>query len=381
MTRYARAGKGTHQRVAKDPTPWNDMKPPPPERLRGSKDNGGKRKPFNNKFKKERFSRRGPPQQEENANFTPLGNRDQKGENGTGPGGSKNVRGYGQSKSIKVFGQFWVPIEDGKRLKDLVTKLQAQGLSRKEIGEALKNDRRKAEKAAKRQRDKTCFQCRQFGHVLSDCPNLKNSMSRPGSGNDEDGNEITSEICFKCGSLEHTSRHCRKKGEVFSFAKCFICSGTGHIARQCPKNSNGIYPSGGSCGECGSINHLKSACPDFTGVGRNSTGDDDQNDMTLPMADPFSSTEYEPVSQITNDTVNDKEEDDQAETVSNSNNTHQNKAIPSKAKMSNNKKGNNKRNGKRKMDTELDSATFEFGLSSGPAKPALPPAKRKIVKF
>jgi hypothetical protein len=76
----------------------------------------------------------------------------------------EEVKGHGQSKAVKIFGNVWVGEEDARRLQDLTNKLRAEGLSRKEILDALQGERRKAEKAANRQRDKTCFSCRQFGH-------------------------------------------------------------------------------------------------------------------------------------------------------------------------------------------------------------------------
>lgn len=217
MTRYARAGKGTHQRVAKDPTPWDEMKPSEPERVRGAKNNDKKgKRPFPKNGKKERFSKGPGKFSQPNANFTPVGSKPEKQQDGSKKFKNSNIRGYGQSKSVKIFGQFWVPLEEGKRLNDLVKKLKDQGLGRKEILEALKNEIRKAEKASKRQRDKTCFQCRQFGHILTDCPKLRQASAGGdlAEGNEEETSEGISDqglVCFKCGSTEHTSRNCRRK--------------------------------------------------------------------------------------------------------------------------------------------------------------------------
>jgi len=123
------------------------------------------------------------------------------------------IPGYGKSKVVQIFGQFWVPADDAKRLQELVKKLRDEGLSRKEILAALQTERRRAEKAAKRIRDKTCFGCRQFGHVLSDCPNTTGT-NRPNGTETKDsliGPQPHGDICFKCGSTEHTSRTCKKK--------------------------------------------------------------------------------------------------------------------------------------------------------------------------
>jgi hypothetical protein len=157
-----------------------------------------KNKSNNNRRDKKSSSSRGT---EESANFTPIG-------------GGGNVKGHGQSKAQKIFGNVWVGEEDARRLQDLTKKLGAEGLSRKEILDALQRERRKAEKAARRQRDKTCFSCRQFGHVLEDCPKSKGGEGGVGGGGDESSSLLgksEGEICFKCGSTEHTSRTCKRK--------------------------------------------------------------------------------------------------------------------------------------------------------------------------
>ncbi|ODN04536.1 Zinc finger CCHC domain-containing protein 9 [Orchesella cincta] len=380
MTRYARAGKGTHQRVAKDPTNWDELKPPPPQRLRGSEEPEKSSRParkerFNKGNGKNKFTKHPKPfsnsseglSKGDDASAEPVKtfNRNAKARN-------PNMRGFGEGKSVKILGQFWVPLDDAKRLKGLLHKLKEQGLPRKEILEILKNDRRKAEKASKRQRDKTCFQCRQFGHVLSDCPNLKQAIAMPGSDGIEEAAMIADQglLCFKCGSMEHTSRKCRRQGENFEFAKCFICSGSGHIARQCPQNSNGIYPSGGSCGECGSSTHLKKDCPDIVGLEGAPAKEDDSDAVTLRMSDPFSSTEYEP---IMDDKVDDESVIPQSNTpIMDSQTTFQRKPQPNRP----NKKG------KRKAGDDNAVTDFGFGNNFEPtsAKPVAP-KKKKVVKF
>ncbi|VDP09804.1 unnamed protein product [Soboliphyme baturini] len=76
---------------------------------------------------------------------------------------------------------------------------------------------------------------------------------------------ISSGICFKCGSTEHGAYSCRSKVKGFPFAKCFVCGEEGHLSRQCQKNLKGLYPDGGCCKHCGSINHKVKECPVITG--------------------------------------------------------------------------------------------------------------------
>ena len=76
------------------------------------------------------------------------------------------------------------------------------------------------------------------------------------------GEGESSDICFKCGSTEHNIHQCQtqlKEGE-FPFAKCFICKLIGHLSGSCPDNPRGLYPDGGGCKFCGSVEHYKRDC-------------------------------------------------------------------------------------------------------------------------
>ncbi|KAK1442917.1 zinc finger CCHC domain-containing protein 9 [Babesia gibsoni] len=92
---------------------------------------------------------------------------------------------------------------------------------------------------------KICFKCRKRGHTLQDCQ----------------GEEAS--ICFRCGSKDHILRNCPSPDTgTLPYTSCFVCHKTGHIASQCPENENGIYPNGGCCFFCGSVEHRKVDCPE-----------------------------------------------------------------------------------------------------------------------
>jgi len=153
-----------------------------------------------------------------------------------------------------LFQGFRVLKEDVQRLRDLHAKLEKGKISPNEIKEVLKKERRRAEKSLAKSIKNVCYQCRQPGHVLNDCPQLdlkQNKSKMMGK-------------CFKCGSNEHTSKNCESKlkgADAYRFAECFVCKQTGHLAKACPDNPKGLYPKGGGCRFCGSVEHLKSDCP------------------------------------------------------------------------------------------------------------------------
>lgn len=154
-----------------------------------------------------------------------------------------------------LFHGFRVKKEDVKRLKKLQKTLNKKKLSKKEIEETMKMERRRAEKELARSKKMVCYNCRQPGHLLSECTVEVNTKGK---------NLKAGGLCFKCGSAEHTSKECkskRKHEEAFAFAVCFICNETGHLAKACPDNPRGIYPKGGGCRFCGSVEHLKNECP------------------------------------------------------------------------------------------------------------------------
>ncbi|TMS33839.1 hypothetical protein L596_001530 [Steinernema carpocapsae] len=168
-------------------------------------------------------------------------------------------------------------------IKKFVTKQVRSGqITRVEGGEIVKKWKMREHRRVGRQTGKKaaqfCFNCRETGHKVSDCPHSNET-------------QITSGMCFKCGSTEHTSSKCpRKNVKGFPYASCFICKQQGHLSRDCPENSKGIYPNGGSCNVCGSQMHLRKDCPSlqtkekkFQDVELVADGPDVGGDMDVPM--------------------------------------------------------------------------------------------------
>lgn len=105
---------------------------------------------------------------------------------------------------------------------------------------------------------------------------------------------VSSVQCYTCGAAGHTTRECLSQSTAFTassslksksssssssspsvppsaypFAICFICKGQGHISRECPSNTNGIYPKGGKCRNCGDNTHKEKHCPTLEKKGEN----------------------------------------------------------------------------------------------------------------
>ena len=91
-----------------------------------------------------------------------------------------------------------------------------------------------------------CFNCREKGHALDDCPDTKKDKR----------------ICYTCGSKDHTSRRCTETyiDNKYAFATCFVCKEKGHLSGDCPTNEKGLYVNRGSCKKCGSVRHLARNC-------------------------------------------------------------------------------------------------------------------------
>jgi len=160
----------------------------------------------------------------------------------------KDKTGQAVKEGEGLFQGFRVLQEDVQRLRDLHAKLSKAKVTPNEMKEVLKKERRKAEKMLANSIKNVCYHCRESGHRLGDCPKMSAKMGK----------------CFKCGSEDHTSKNCQSKltgADAYRFADCFVCGQKGHLAKACPDNPKGLYPNGGGCRFCGSVEHLKSECP------------------------------------------------------------------------------------------------------------------------
>jgi zinc finger CCHC domain-containing protein 9 len=139
----------------------------------------------------------------------------------------------------------------------IVAECRERGMNEDDTQMVLKKYKRREYRRLKRQNDRerkhVCYNCRKSGHQLADCPEVLGTR------------EFAVGVCFKCGSTEHTVAECRLKIKNFPYAKCFVCGQSGHLSRNCEENPNGAFPDGGSCKECGALNHLRKDCPKLMG--------------------------------------------------------------------------------------------------------------------
>ncbi|XP_013775442.1 zinc finger CCHC domain-containing protein 9-like [Limulus polyphemus] len=175
-----------------------------------------------------------------------------------------------------------LPPKVEKQIYRLKKSLRNKGLSGEDIRQIVRQKRRGEELKYRKTLLKVCFRCRKPGHMIAQCPILEKDMEQGTS------------ICFTCGSTEHMISRCpaRKLGkESFPFAKCFICGEQGHLSRQCSKNPNGLYPKGGNCKMCGSVEHLKKDCPELQ-------PQEETTCITAEMLDTTQSVDAEPMKEF-----------------------------------------------------------------------------------
>lgn len=126
---------------------------------------------------------------------------------------------------------------------------------------AHRRDKREEERMAATR----CFACRQMGHSANKCPNTLTSANTTMAKVNVTKKEASLICCYRCGSTEHSLAKCTKPapeyGSDLPFASCFICGKKGHISSKCDLNQDrGIYPNGGCCLLCQSVDHLAKDC-------------------------------------------------------------------------------------------------------------------------
>lgn len=150
------------------------------------------------------------------------------------------------------------------------------GVKKKNFSKDQSREERRMKRREERESKTVCFNCRTGGHRISDCPFLTEANQQG--------------TCFKCGSTEHIASSCSVKipKDSFPFAQCFICGEKGHISKNCQDNPRGLYPKGGCCKQCGSVEHLKRDCPAFL---ENKA----KTEITVDTIDDAKSADAEPV--------------------------------------------------------------------------------------
>ncbi|KAI3509053.1 hypothetical protein L1887_24077 [Cichorium endivia] len=84
-----------------------------------------------------------------------------------------------------------------------------------------------------------CYQCRQLGHFIYNCPNKEISPdSLKKAEKNVTAKEATTDVlrCYRCGTLGHKRSDCPSEGLLLT---CFGCGEAGHKADLCPKKKNG----------------------------------------------------------------------------------------------------------------------------------------------
>ncbi|PIO59529.1 zinc knuckle, partial [Teladorsagia circumcincta] len=100
-------------------------------------------------------------------------------------------------------------LDDVKRVvNDLVRRNKIKQWEAGDIIKRWRNrERRRIGRQVSKQTNRSCFHCRQQGHVLADCPNRDNETQAVGNVVSSHGDGI----CFKCGSTEHNVHNCPRK--------------------------------------------------------------------------------------------------------------------------------------------------------------------------
>jgi hypothetical protein len=92
-----------------------------------------------------------------------------------------------------------------------------------------------------------CFGCKQFGHMVRDCP-VAQASGR-------------SDMCFQCGQSGHWASACPRR---MPKGVCYNCGSAGHMSPACPQRPAGVAatPQGHiRCYVCQQYGHAAKSCP------------------------------------------------------------------------------------------------------------------------
>uniref|UniRef100_A0A0G4HJ28 CCHC-type domain-containing protein n=1 Tax=Chromera velia CCMP2878 TaxID=1169474 RepID=A0A0G4HJ28_9ALVE len=165
-----------------------------------------------------------------------------------------------------------------KRLGELKAALRGETTVGGKVAPSEKKGKKPDFKKEKGQQGVKCLYCREVGHSVKVCRKAKSERAAAEKEGTEDLQEASTAvssskpsthltgICYNCGSKAHSLKACpepRKPDGSLPFALCFVCKQMGHIVSKCPQNTSGVYPEGGECRTCGSVEHLQRDCPLF----------------------------------------------------------------------------------------------------------------------
>ncbi|KAL5741961.1 hypothetical protein ACOSP7_028693 [Xanthoceras sorbifolium] len=105
--------------------------------------------------------------------------------------------------------------------------------------------------------DKPCFLCGSFEHIWKYCRKDKDRFVR--EGRNHLGNNLSSDICLRCGDLGHDMFSCRVDyaADDLKAIQCYVCKNFGHLSCV---NFSETDRKQVSCYNCGQSGHMGSEC-------------------------------------------------------------------------------------------------------------------------
>lgn len=239
MTRFARKGGVIEKRETKkkkeEATEWSSMIESPADDKLDKKDN--ENHPKDNKNQEDVNTNKNKRKHDEDTVEEKSSEQDR--EVASSSGGEKRKKSglpINREILLRIHGEHI----DKEVLADLDDMLERKKLTLEEYADAIvregRSNRRRLDRKNERDSSRICFNCREPGHCVEQCPAVLKS------------NDVGTGICYKCGSTEHSVNRCKVRVEPgkYPYATCFICKEQGHLSKQCPDNPRGLYPNGSS---------------------------------------------------------------------------------------------------------------------------------------